>query len=315
MTTSLRAAAAVIIASLAASTAVAQRRPRRPTPPVEAPAPPPQATPVTAVTASRAPSPAEAATPEAPAPEALVTHRARRTALEVSLALRGFTRTFTWTDDLFGELRPYTLAVAPSGQGSVEWYPAAHFTDTFLGDLGLTARAEGAFALVSRDSAGREYATSAWGLSVGARVRVPVGGVELGLLGSYGWSTYAVEASGGANDLGVPAVTYAFGRAGADLRARPAERWALAVSASWLFVQGTGDALPDAFPNSRAGGAEVTLAVTHALTDALELRLQLDARRFFHTLDPRPGDRWVAGGALDHQVGFGLGVGWRLPGV
>jgi hypothetical protein len=100
----------------------------------------------------------------------------------------------------------------------------------------------------------------------------------------------------------MPAVDYRFVRAGADARFPLGRDVALFADAAYLFVMSSGE-VGDRFPRSRVGGvlAELGGAVTFATS--FEARLTVSYRRFFYSMNPTPGDAYVAGGALDEFGG------------
>jgi len=71
----------------------------------------------------------------------------------------------------------------------------------------------------------------------------------------------------------------------------------------------------DWFPRLSVAGIEATLEAGYVLPDGLSLRLGVDLRRYFYSLNPEPGDAWIAGGALDQYVAGQLGAVWAFGGT
>ncbi len=322
----LASALALSVLTFGPGEARAQRRRARPT--VRSTSPP-RATPVetpapSSSSATLAPdvpaAPAPALSP-APAPVELAPEPARASssgtlaALDLSAGARWFARALDYHQDVFGELRAYSLAAAPALAVSAEWYPGAHLSRGAPAWFGVIAQGSFVAGVSSRDSRAMSYGTTAYAFDLGARVRIPVGAHEVGLHVTYGQQRFEVEGNGGgaANqaDPGVPAVAYQSVRAGASVRACASERVAVTLGASALPLLGAGDIADNYFRRATGAGVEAQLGVSIAIAHGLEARALAEARRYVFAMNPQVGDRWVAGGALDHFVQAGLAVAYR----
>jgi hypothetical protein len=67
------------------------------------------------------------------------------------------------------------------------------------------------------------------------------------------------------------------------------------------------------FPQANGAAVEAGAFVGQSLSDAFELHGGLDFVRYFFSLNPEPGDRHIAGGALDQYLSLWAGVLWRWP--
>jgi hypothetical protein len=321
----LAGALTVTTLTLAPETASAQRRRVRST--VR-----PQSAPVSESPA-QAPAP-ERASPVAPAADAVPpasepppvptsdstpsdapSRAPRLAALDVSVGGRWFARALDYHQDVFGELRAYSLAAAPALAVAAEWYPGAHASQGVPAWFGIIAQGSYVLAVSSRDSRAMSYGTMAYAFDVGARVRVPLGEHEVGLHVTYGQQRFEVEGNGGgaANqaDPGVPAVAYQSVRLGASARARASERVAVTLGASALPLLGAGDIADNYFRRATGAGVEAQLGLSVAVAAGLEVRALVEGRRYVFAMNPQVGDRWVAGGALDHYAQAGLAVAYR----
>jgi hypothetical protein len=65
------------------------------------------------------------------------------------------------------------------------------------------------------------------------------------------------------------------------------------------------------FPEAKANGMDAGLMFGFAIPKGFEVRLGADYRRYGFSLNPVPGDPYVAGGALDQYWGFSIGLAWR----
>lgn len=250
------------------------------------------------------PAPEDAPAPALPAP-------ARPVALDLALGVQLTHRALRWNDDLFGELRPYTLAVAPWITLDAQWFPAAHFTAGWPSHLGVYAGAGLAVGLSSSDSRGRSYDTSALDLRGGARVRLPLGPHALTFGAGVELRRFTLSPPDDPNDPGVPGVSYLSATLGADARVRLTERVALLAGATAALPLALGDLADRLFPRVTGAAVELRGGAAWAFAPGFELRAIASYRRYFLSMNPSPGDRWVAGGLVDEFASLSLCVAWR----
>ena len=253
------------------------------------------------------------ASPEPRAPSAAAEPRARPSALEAQLALRAFTRDYSYSDDLFGALRSYQLGAAPAGMLSLRWYPGAHFVSGLPAHFGLAVGYEQSLALESEDPSGARYDTSMNEWFVGLRGRVPSGGHEVGAQVTYGKHSFRVEDEP-SRPL-VPNTAYEYVRIGVDGRVR-VSRVSLGAEVGHRFVMKSGEVASSAwFPHAKASGFDAGVRAGIELFMGLGLVAGFDVRRYALTMGSEPGDANVAGGAVDlYYAGWG-GVAYRLDGI
>ena len=232
----------------------------------------------------------------------------RPVALDVALGVQLTHRALRWNDDLFGELRPYTLPIAPWITLDAQWFPAAHRTSGWLAHLGIYAGAGVAVGLSSTDSLGRDYDTAAFDVRGGARGRLPLGPHALLLGAGVELRRFSLAAPPAANDPGLPSVSYASATLDIDARLRLADALALLVGVSAALPFQLGDLADRLFPHVTGAAAELRAGVAWAFVAGLELRAVASYRRYFLALNPSPGDRWVAGGLLDDFASLSLSV-------
>lgn len=261
----------------------------------------------------RSPPPPE---PEAPAEDEAP--RAARDplappALEIAVGGQSVTRTFRYQDDPFGALRPYDLPAWPFIAGELALYPGAFAGDGGWSHLGLHVRGDWAPGLGSTNTDGVRFDTTAWGLDVGARGRIPVDASELGLLVGWGTRIFRVEDDdAGGNDADVPGWEYGYLRFEGDARISLVDALFLRVRAAYLLLLATGDLGSSAwFPRNEGAGAEGEIGLAYHLAGGLEARLGFVYRRFWFSMNPVPGDPRVAGGGLDQYFLGTLGLAWR----
>jgi hypothetical protein len=232
---------------------------------------------------------------------------------DASVGVRGFGRSLWFTDDFFQRLRPYDLPFAPAVAAALEWYPAA-FTRGPASWFGVVASGEYGFGFSSADAQGRAYDTAAWGFTVGVRARRTFWRVETGLTLAYGHQVFSIDraSAGQAPPEGIPNVAYQSVRVGLSGRINLLRRLSLTAGFTYLAVVSAGEVDgPDYFPRSFVGGVELRLGVAVPIARGFEARADLEWRRYFHHMNVVPGDRLIAGGAVDDFYAATVGVAWR----
>jgi hypothetical protein len=300
-------------------------------PPVPPPAPPAQAeagpAPAPSSLAAASPSASAVAAPSASAPSAsapgaavptaevprtpiLAAEPSRPVALRLSVGGRAFSRRFYFTDDLFGALGGYRLRLAPSALVDAEWYPAAHVTSGPASAVGLSLGAEYALGLSSEAPDGTVHSTRVQRLRASLQVRLRPGAVELTPFAGFVWQAFSVADVPG---LPLPDVDIRGIRAGLAARAPLSGPLGLTAHAAGIYPLSTGELGSSAwFPRMAVGGLDASAGLTFALRRALELRLTGEYFRLWSTLNPEPGDPFIAGGALDFSWGTTLAVTFTL---
>jgi hypothetical protein len=273
-------------------------------PSTESHASPESAPPVTA--ASEAPDSDMGGADQGPARTGDIT---RASALaSVGVAFAGGSRDFSYVDRLTPTLRPYNLSAAPLAAIDAELYPAARTDTPVLKDLGATVDYAQAFGLSSSDSAGTPVSTSWSAFDLGLHQRIHVGSaVLLGLHAGYGEIDYSFKGAL-ATTAELPGVQYRFVRGGLDARVSMG-RLSFYGYGSYLDVLSTG-LVGTYFGRASVGGVEGRVGVAHTLGRAFEASLEFAYTRFFYTLNPQPGDPYVAGGALDQMSRGSLSVAY-----
>lgn len=245
--------------------------------------------------------------PEALAPKA---EGPRPSPLEAQLSLRGGTRNYRYSDDLFGALRAYKMGVTPAVAVTARWYPAAHFEGGVVAHVGITASYEQAFLIESK-AGGEAYDTRSREWQLGLHGRVPLDALELGVDVGLGEHTFEVDDD--PNLPLVPDVSYRFVRGGVEARYRTGK---LLVGGSFGYRHVTdAGAIATAawFPRLEVAGLDAGAFAGHAVLPTLHVLGGVLYRRYWYSLNPEPGDPRVAGGALDSFISGWVGVGFTLP--
>ncbi len=222
---------------------------------------------------------------------------------ELSGGVEGGARHFNYTQGLTTNLREYQLNGAPlfALQGAV--YPGANTGLPVLRDVGVVAGYTQAFALQSASSDIGSTQTHWSRYYAGGRVRLRTGqgfAPVLALTAAYGSESFEFTAYDPSANF--PSVAYRFVRMSADVRV-PLGRVALFCNGGYLDVLSAGD-VGSRFPKASVGGVQAELGAGFRIVPGLETRLSGSYRRFFYSMNPTPGDSFVAGGALDQFFGL-----------
>ncbi|MFW5925897.1 MAG: hypothetical protein ACOCV4_07000 [Myxococcota bacterium] len=239
----------------------------------------------------------------------------RPQAVRLSAGLQLLSRRFDWSDDLFGVLSSYELKAAPAAVIDATWFPGAHFTDGAFAHVGLHARYVRAFGLQSEPSINREgtsFDTRADQLEVGLTGRIPLGKTELGVDAEYGRYRFDLQVPEDVQRRPLTDADYQSLRFGAALSYEADTWFRLDLELAYLFLIDMGEIATESwFPRADGGGVNGRVVAAFPIDWGLEVRVAAELNRFFFDLDPRPGDPWIAGGAVDQAWALGLEVGWR----
>jgi hypothetical protein len=277
-----------------------------------APAPKAPPGPAAGVPAAPTPAPGEITdTKPAPNDPKLVHHARYNDAIVVAnVAFELGGRRFDYKDALSPNTSSYGVLGAPMPSVGVEVYPAARTKIPIVRDLGLTMRFAHAFGLSSTTDDGTEVTTGWTRIGGGLRARFHPGshgGPMIGVSGGIDFLQFNFDTAGPI-DGSVPSVTYAALRAGVDARI-PFWRMALLLDFGYDGALSAG-AVHDRFRDSTVGGIDLGVGLALGLGAGFELRLRSHYTRYFYKFHPKLGDAYVAGGALDEFLGFGLGVAY-----
>jgi hypothetical protein len=275
--------------------------------------------PVTAVTAA----PVEKG---AKKDEAKVKYKKTRTkgerpaAVDVEVDFRLVHRSFTYKDDLRGNLRDYKLDIGPGVGTKFQYFPGAHFTAGVGAQFGIDFEWERLFKFDSTRNDGAKFPTESQQFLIGLRWRYPTGRWEPFVVLDYGVHTFRFGLSGPPvmgedNTAGIPSVKYEFVRLGGGFRVGigKEERFIVAMNAAFRGVFSLGGIGTNLwFPQAKANGMDAMLMLGYALPLGFEIRIGGDYRRYWFDLNPVPPDPpYVAGGALDQYWGASIGLAWR----
>lgn len=234
---------------------------------------------------------------------------AGRIAVAVAVSGGVGTRHFSYSDPIGYSLAPYRLPVAPMVGFELEAYPAASSDVPFLRDLGLVGYVSRAFAFDSNTPQGVALETSWTRFGGELRERLIVPGshrFEAGILAGLDASYFGIVANAPVPAL-LPAARTVALRFGFDTRLLLGWRLSLLLGGAYLAVTTRGE-IYEHFHRPRVGGVDADGGFAVDLGSGFEARLLSRYTRYFANFRPVLGEQYVAGGALDEQWQFGLGV-------
>jgi hypothetical protein len=234
------------------------------------------------------------------------------TALKLTLGGGAVSRHFDYTDDIFFSLRNYELGAAPVFFLRGEWYPLAHEGNGDLANFGVVGGYEHVFPPKSLTRDARQFDTASNAFFAGLRGRVPIDAHELGFVGGYG--RHRFEVGGDEAAPLIPDVAYDYLRIGAEAELRFSE-FLFGIELGKRFILSTGELETAAwFPQVSPDAIDVRALVGHSITDDLDLMAGVQLTRYFFSMNSRPDDVRVAGGAVDQYLSGWAAIAWRLPG-
>jgi hypothetical protein len=248
---------------------------------------------------------------------------------DITAALRGFQRHFSYIDDRYNELPNYDLGGAPAIAFDVGVYPfknakgslSAGFTGSFEYAVGL-----GTTYKVPTGSQEGTHGTTALAYALGVRGNYAFGSTLSNIVSAgaeFGAQSFIVDhpppVRGNAN---IPSVEYKFIRPNLHGRFPVMDRLSVLASAGYLMVSSAGEIVSQDYfrgATSSASGLDVGIGAAYEIKlngkgtiKFLELRPMLTFRRYTFKFAPEDTDPYIATGATDDYVGLNLGVATRL---
>jgi hypothetical protein len=234
---------------------------------------------------------------------------AGRIEVSVSASADVGSRHFKYSDPVGPLPVSYRLPIAPMASFGLETYPLASSNVPILRDLGFRGRISQGFALASQTPDGVKIETSWTRFGGDVRQRFLVPGpraIELGVYVGADASYFGMETTVPLPAL-LPAARTTAVRLGFDGKMLVAGRFSLLLGGAYLVTTSAGE-IYDRFRSPRVFGIDAELGGALGIVPGLECRLMGRYTRYVATFKPVIGDQIVAGGALDEQLQFGLGV-------
>lgn len=230
--------------------------------------------------------------------------------LEVNLDGRVFSRSFSYGENL-SDLPEYAINRAMASALEVALHPGLLLAPGSEGwaAVGITAGLEYGLGVGSRAADAEEsQASDVHGYSVGLQYRTQAAGFELTPQVGYALRTFTTGADGAT----APDVSYTLVSAGGSARKHLGGRVAAQVRGGYLHVLSAGPLTDEGrFFRATVSGVEGEATLAYALMPDIEVRASVGIRRMGFDMHSKPGDAWVAGGAIDQTTWGGLGLSYR----
>jgi hypothetical protein len=272
-------------------------------PPAPPPPPPSRKTKPAVVVAPPAPVAAPApesvavvARPEPPAPGPL---------LQIALTGGVGARRLQYTDPITMNLPTYSAAAVPWMGFRAALFPLARTGVRFLRDLGVYGDFGQSLYQQSAVAGGGPILSATWSsFDAGLRWRMQFAErrhitPSVGVAFAYGRTAFTFD-DGGQLLGGTPSVDYRYLRPALDARVafgpvivRADAGYRAVLSAGYVGSH---------FPRADIGGVDVSVGLAVELPKRFELGITGQYQRFFYDMHVKPGDPFIAGGALDEFV-------------
>ena len=221
-------------------------------------------------------------------------------------------RVFDYYDVLSRNLRELRTGASAAFGGHLEVYPleierASGSRQRFgleaemAHDLGQTLR------LADAPDTNAQLTWQQW--RVGPAVRFDYARILIKVTGSYGRYSSVVARPGDAGAPALPSVVYPHFRLA--LGARHEMQWlAFEGELAYRFIGAARGVGTELFPDAAVGGIHAHVGASRRLFWGLEAYAAVNYDHFYYDLRPEPGDRYLAGGALDLHFSGEVGLGW-----
>ena len=251
--------------------------------------------------------PAEPEPKEEPPAAAAAETGEKPKALHVGIGAHFLDRRLFYEDDLFGALSRYRQPLAPHLGAELEFYPGALITSGPLSWFGLTASFDFLAFVTAVAADGTRYPTSSLRLRLNLAGRIPIADrLELGITFGYALTTYGITGDA-ATRPNVPDVSYSALRPAATVGLKIVGPLWVRVGGGYHILLNTGQlGSAEYFPRVTGGGFDASAGVMVRLFRFVEIRGAFEYQRFWFSMNPEPGDPYIAGGALDDSRGFSV---------
>jgi hypothetical protein len=228
-------------------------------------------------------------------------------ALHIGIGAHIIDRRFFYEDDLFGALSRYRQPLAPHLGAELEFYPGAFVSSGPLSWVGLTASIDFLAFVTAVAADGTRYPTSSLRLRLNLAGRIPIADrLELGITFGYALTTYGITGDA-ATRPNVPDVAYSALRPAASVGLKIVGPLWIKVGGGYHILLNTGQlGSAEYFPRVTGGGFDASAGVMVRLFRFVEIRAAYEYQRYWFSMNPEPGDPYVAGGALDDSRGFSV---------
>ncbi|MFZ5439002.1 MAG: hypothetical protein ACOZQL_03285 [Myxococcota bacterium] len=280
--------------------------------------------PVKEVAKTEAPAPKKPAKAEEP-PPTVVSRPAEPTppasnqpAVRLSVGFGGFNRSFGWSGNPSPSLATATWPFSGNIAVEAAWYPGAHFTSSFLANLGLYTSGDFGIGIVSRVGLEESrFAHSSSRLRFGGLVRLPIG-TAFTLHAHLGYARQTFTTSTNAINDGsarpnIPDLLFNGFRGGLGLRVRMFGTVELDAQGGFMTVANKGELASDRyFPAATAFAVDAGGGLSVEVAPSLRLRAGAEWNRYFITLNPAEDSTFFARSAADQYITATASIQWVM---
>jgi hypothetical protein len=222
-------------------------------------------------------------------------------------------RQFEYNQPITKNLRAYRVVGAPMLGLNLELYPLANSKGPLAG-IGIIANYAQALALQSAAAGGAKVPTKWNRYLVGLRYRIGIGdkGMYVAPMIGFGGQAFTFSGLDDKTAKESPAARYSYIRLGIDGRI-PLGPVAITAGLGYLLTSVPKDDLEvvsGRFPHVSVGGVDANIGLGIGVTKGLEARLSFNYSRFFYSMNPEPGEPYIAGGALDQLSSVHIGAAY-----
>jgi hypothetical protein len=199
--------------------------------------------------------------------------------------------------------------VGPIGVANVVMYPLDPLVGGALGNIGLEMEIQQGFAISSTlvtNGTSTTYKNVVHDYAGGGRYRFTFGAAnDFYLSVTGGEDAYTFTGRSATNVLLIPDTIYHYVRPGLGLDLALGGGLGVSLSGGYRAVLNHGGPqFQQFFPRSNVAGADAELVARYAMSEMFEVRAGLEWRRYWYAMNAKPGDTYVAGGAVDQSFAF-----------
>ena len=228
--------------------------------------------------------------------------------LDFELGMGGYNRGLSFNQNLTPSLLSYTLGVGPIAVANVVMYPFDPLVGGLLGNIGLEAEIQQGFAISSTPTTANAttYKNVVHDYAGGGRYRFTFGAANDAYLSfTGGEDAFTFTGRSTTSVLMIPDTIYHYIRPGLGLHLALGDGLSVALAGGYRIVlNNAGPQFLQFFPRATVAGADAELQARYALSQMFEVRAGLEWRRYWFAMNSRPGDTYIAGGAVDQSFAF-----------
>jgi hypothetical protein len=221
-----------------------------------------------------------------------------------AVVMEGVSRGLSWTDPVTANLRPYKVYFMPTPGVALQLFPLALIDSDALANVGLTFGFQRSLGVKSNRREGPLYPTTYSSWSLGLNYRLELGSVVLVPAVAWNGAKFSLDAADdGSIEAEMPSVDYGGLKIGTAAELLIADWFALLADAAYVQVLSKGSIISRQFHrDGSAAGLILGAGVRIRVAERMSTELGAVYQHYYYDFNPQPGDRFIAGGALDQFV-------------